>query len=144
MMVPVVRAPGSIVEFTEAEIAKKWDSTIVLRDAEIEGKPAFAALIKFAKLPRRGADPVDDDDKYEVHPAWLAKRCANEKDANCTLQWLALSVVTTFGAHHSEGTHLDIPVFSNPQAIKKGGEVIIFARRSASLEIRCRRLQARG
>ena len=81
------------------------------------------------KLPPKKRAKNDNGEKDEVYHAWLAKRVPYEEVANCALKWLMMSVVRTFGGHHSEAQEVSVPVFTNTQKIEAGAEIKIFAKK---------------
>ena len=139
-MVPVVRTTQGIALIKQDAAVKKWDTTISLapalaaKDCLKPGADADKAnsvwvLLQQKKLPPKRRAKNDTGEKDEVYHAWLAKRVSNEEVANCAIRWCTMSVVRTFGGHHSDVQEVSVPVFANTQRIEAGAEIKIFAKK---------------
>ena len=85
-------------------------------------------------LPPKKRAKNDNGEKDEVYHAWLAKRVPCEEVANCAIRWWTMSVVRTFGGHHSEAQEVSVPVFANTQRIEAGAEIKIFAKKDETAD----------
>ena len=129
LMVPVIRTTQGITMISEGDAAKKWDKVYPLKPGE-DGR--VWVLVKQAKLPSKKRAKNDNGEKDEVYHAWLAKRVPYEEGANCTVKWCTLSLVTTFGGHHSEAREVPVPIFTNTERILTGEEIKIYAKKEES------------
>ena len=140
LMVPVVRTTQGIAMIKQDVFVKKWDTTISLapalaaKDCLKPGTDADKAnsvwvLLQQKKLPPKRRAKNDTGEKDEVYHAWLAKRVPYEEVANCAIRWCTMSVVRTFGGHHSDVQEVSVPLFENTRRIESGAEIKIFAKK---------------
>ena len=140
LMVPVVRTTQGIALIKQDVFVKKWDTTISLAPAlaakdclkpgtDADKEKSVWVLLQQKKLPPKRRAKNDTGEKDEVYHAWLAKRVPYEEVANCAIKWCTMSVVRTFGGHHSDVQEVSVPVFANTQRIEAGAEIKIFAKK---------------
>ena len=143
LMVPVVRTTQGIAMIKQDTAAKKWGTTISLAPAlaatgclkpGTDEASSVWVLLQQKKLPPKRRAKNDTGEKDEVYHAWLAKRVPYEEVANCAIRWCTMSVVRTFGGHHSDVQEVSVPLFANTRRIEAGEEIKIFAKKIETLD----------
>ena len=114
---------------SQGQAVKKWDSAIPVAPG-VDG--SVRVLAKQAKLPPKKRAKNDTGEKDEVYHAWLAKRVPYAEVANCAIRWCTMSVVRTFGGHHSDVQEVSVPLFANTRRIEAGEEIKIFAKKDGT------------